>query len=91
MDQILTTPSKHIKRKHELPVACKASKDCDHRTAEPRDMYRHYWSTHKPYAKKHDIPGDEEFPCPNPKCNKVFTREDNMLRHFKNKKCSKRS
>lgn len=77
--------TKHILRKHEKPHGCKASDHCDHRTAEPRDMNRHYWSTHKEYARRHNIPGDEEYPCS--KCGEIFTRADNLKRHKDNKKC----
>lgn len=72
--------TKHMRRKHELPEGCLADRSCDHRTAELRDMQRHYWVAHKSYAKKNNIP-EENADCP--KCPRTFTRRDNMLKHYK--------
>lgn len=79
---------KHHKRKHELPEGCRASKTCEVRTAELRDMHRHYRAAHKSWAKANNIP-NEESACP--KCGEPFTRNDNMNRHLKGDKCRRKS
>lgn len=78
---------RHHNRKHERPVGCEALSSCDTRTADPRDMNRHYWSAHKGWAKANNIPNEEK-ECPN--CGEQFTRGDNMTRHLKGGKCRRR-
>ena len=66
---------------------CEADKNCDHRTADQRDMDRHYWSHHKKFAEKYGIHNPKE-DCPT--CGMEFTRSDNMTRHQNNHKCRPR-
>jgi hypothetical protein len=63
---------------------CEADKYCDHRTADQRDMDRHYWASHRNYAREHGIPNPEGV-CPD--CGTKFTRSDNMTRHQMKIKC----
>jgi hypothetical protein len=76
-----------MKRRHELPEGCQADAHCGHRTAELRDMHRHYWVSHRSYAIANDIQ-EENANCP--KCPRTFTRRDNMLKHYKKQHDKKR-
>lgn len=71
--------SKHSKT-HDKPVRCLADPNCKTKTAENRDMDRHYRTAHKSYAKRNNIPSEEDV-CD--ECGKMFTRGDNMKKHMR--------
>lgn len=73
---LINSTSKHMKT-HALPVQCNV---CEWKTAENRDMYRHYWASHKRYAERNGIPRDNDA-CKT--CGKAFTRKDNLTKHMK--------
>ncbi|KAL7905407.1 hypothetical protein GGI35DRAFT_136931 [Trichoderma velutinum] len=74
---------KHLKT-HNKRVPCEADppgrKLCPKLFAEPRDRNRHYWVSHKEYAKEHNIPKETCFCEP---CQKSFARRDFLWRHIK--------
>jgi hypothetical protein len=81
---------KHLTH-HNYPVKCKAEMPkgypaCEHETADQSDMNRHYWSTHRHWAEKKEIPRVES-KCGD--CGTKFSRRDNMIKHQKDR-CHKR-
>jgi hypothetical protein len=77
----LRTYNKHMKH-HIRPVACQVH-GCGHKTGDNKDMNRHYWAAHPPWAKRHNIPRDKGGKCDF--CGKKFTRSDNLTKHIKKK------
>ncbi|KAJ3453561.1 hypothetical protein MRS44_017808 [Fusarium solani] len=73
--------NRHVKI-HEKPISCKADPNCEVRKAEEIDMVRHYAVAHKYYAAQKGIRVDP-FPCDAPGCTEVFTRRDNLRRHYR--------
>lgn len=71
--------SKHM-RSHQKQVKCQANSSCPVLKADERDMHRHYWVEHKPYAEMLGIP-EVDAQCE--LCGETFSREDNMKKHVK--------
>lgn len=65
--------------KHTRPHHCKK---CPTRTAERRDLDRHYWAWHPKFAARLGLPRPEQPGCS--LCAKTFTRKDNLTRHVRN-------
>ncbi|PKK45652.1 hypothetical protein CI102_7885 [Trichoderma harzianum] len=66
---------KHLNT-HYKQVPCEAG--CSERFADNKARNRHYWVSHKKYAKKKKIPNEKCFCEP---CDKSFSRRDNFRRH----------
>ncbi|KAH7180605.1 hypothetical protein DER46DRAFT_652777 [Fusarium sp. MPI-SDFR-AT-0072] len=73
--------SKHMKT-HNKPVKCKADPNCNVTKAEQRDMDRHYRTSHRAYAASKGILTEERI-CGFEGCTSKFTRQDNLLKHWK--------
>ncbi|KAM0441065.1 hypothetical protein ACHAPT_000370 [Fusarium lateritium] len=73
--------NKHAKT-HKKPIRCEADKSCKEKKAEQRDMNRHYMIAHKEFAADKGLLTDPRV-CDYPECGKMFTRPDNLLKHFK--------
>ncbi|KAM6477694.1 hypothetical protein HDV62DRAFT_372811 [Trichoderma sp. SZMC 28011] len=70
---------KHLNT-HNKQVPCEAG-GCLERFADNKARNRHYWVSHKKYAKKKKIPNEKCFCEP---CGKSFSRRDNFQRHVDN-------
>lgn len=66
--------TKHI-RIHTKPLSCEICGDFE--TAQQKDLDRHYWASHRPYAQSHNIPGGPK-ECDD--CGRK-SRSDNLKRH----------
>ncbi|EXM30551.1 Zinc finger C2H2-type [Fusarium oxysporum f. sp. vasinfectum] len=73
--------NKHMKT-HNKPVKCKADPNCNVAKAEQRDMDRHYRTSHRAYAASKGILTEERI-CGFEGCTSKFTRQDNLLKHWK--------
>jgi len=72
--------TKHL-RNHTRPLQCEVCPEGRYGgAAQLKDLYRHYWSTHRLYAKEHNIPQDYES-CPD--CD-YDGRKDHVKRHRRN-------
>ncbi|QYT02963.1 C2H2-type domain-containing protein [Trichoderma simmonsii] len=69
---------KHLNT-HNKQVPCEAG--CFERFADNKARNRHYWVSHKKYAKENNIPNEKCFCEP---CGKSFSRRDNFRRHVDN-------
>lgn len=73
---------KHLQR-HDPQLLCEAEhpeeKLCFEVFADDKGRNRHYWVSHKDYAKKQNIP---ETDCCCEHCKKTFSRKDNLKRHL---------
>lgn len=67
---------------HNKPVKCKADSNCNVTKAEQRDMDRHYRTSHRAYAASKGILTEERI-CGFEGCTSKFTRQDNLLKHWK--------
>ncbi|KAL7958555.1 hypothetical protein V8C34DRAFT_144734 [Trichoderma compactum] len=72
---------KHINT-HNKQIPCAAGKPgekhCFKRFADNKARNRHYWVSHKKYAREQNIPNERCFCEP---CEKSFSRRDNFQRH----------
>ncbi|KAH7320582.1 hypothetical protein B0I35DRAFT_197782 [Stachybotrys elegans] len=79
---------KHIQSKHLPHIRCKAGEkgaaDCDKAFGERKNMYRHVWAHHKPFAMDpaNGIPRQDAV-CS--LCGEEFKRRDNCKRHYEEK------
>jgi hypothetical protein len=76
--RLITYCSRCLKRQ-DKPIACEADESCEKRTAQQKDMDRHYWTTHRPWAEANNIPSTETT-CP--VCSEVLRRSDYLSKHM---------
>ncbi|KAH7003153.1 hypothetical protein EDB82DRAFT_6728 [Fusarium venenatum] len=69
--------NKHWNRVHNLRYECE---HCVFTGADKKELHRHYWSSHKDWAKTNNIP-KQGGNCKS--CGKYFTRKDHIPRHLK--------
>lgn len=80
--------SKHIRQKHDRHIPCKANQDdsitCEIYFGDNRDMERHVWAHHRPFAED---PANgirrQDGECP--WCARKIRRKDNLARHIDEK------
>ncbi|QGI64204.1 hypothetical protein CEK26_008158 [Fusarium fujikuroi] len=70
---------KHYNRKHNRRLNCVFQNDCDYLGADKKELHRHYWVSHKEYARANQIP-DPSGTCE--ACGKYFSRKDRIPRHL---------
>ncbi|KLP15232.1 uncharacterized protein LW94_2189 [Fusarium fujikuroi] len=70
---------KHYNRKHNRRLNCVFQNDCDYLGADKKELHRHYWVSHKEYARANKIP-DPSGTCE--ACGKYFSRKDRIPRHL---------
>ncbi|XEV00890.1 hypothetical protein FSHL1_006177 [Fusarium sambucinum] len=68
--------NKHWNRVHNLRYNCE---HCVFAGADKKELHRHYWSSHKDWAKANNIP-EQSGKCQG--CGKSFTRKDRIRRHL---------
>jgi len=66
-------------KRHIKPVRCP---ECEHTTAERRDMVRHMQSIHKLWVEEHGVQCSSSV-CRY--CGKDFTLKHNLVKHLKKK------
>lgn len=76
---LLTFIRKHYNRKHNRRLNCVFQNDCDYLGADKKELHRHYWVSHKEYARVNKIP-DPSGTCE--ACGKYFSRKDRIPRHL---------
>lgn len=75
----LTLVRKHYNRKHNRRLNCVFQNNCDYLGADKKDLHRHYWVSHKEYARANKIP-DPSGTCK--ACGNYFSRKDRIPRHL---------
>ncbi|RKK79872.1 hypothetical protein BFJ69_g4689 [Fusarium oxysporum] len=70
---------KHYNRKHNRRLNCVFQNNCDYLGADKKDLHRHYWVSHKEYARANKIP-DPSGTCK--ACGNYFSRKDHIPRHL---------
>lgn len=86
-DMVYRTNLQFLNRKHlnthnkQVPCEAGIPGGCSERFADNKARNRHYWVSHKKYAKENNIPNEKCFCEP---CGKSFSRRDNFRRHVDN-------
>ncbi|KAL7768275.1 hypothetical protein ACKLNR_002576 [Fusarium oxysporum f. sp. zingiberi] len=70
---------KHYNRKHNRRLNCVFQNNCDYLGADKKELHRHYWVSHKEYARANKIP-DPSGTCK--ACGEYFSRKDRIPRHL---------
>ncbi|KAI9172178.1 Zinc finger protein [Paramyrothecium foliicola] len=73
--------TRHMRR-HDKPIPCIHNDTCGYRTAQQKDMNRHYWTTHREWARENNVP-NTRVECDY--CGETLERDDNLKKHMERK------